>query len=280
MEHIPIFIFHRGDDEYINYSLQQAKISNPHSDLFLCGNPINEKYCLGTDVKHVLIEDYNQGALAFEKVYYHTGPNSYIYNLFCFQRWYVLRDFMRAQHLRLSCQLDSDYMLYTNVTNEKYTSIQAPWICIITLEELEAFCELTFEFFRNPILLQYIWRYTTEELGHPAISDMVTLDYFNKWEYNPKKLGYFTDSFFDRNISYPDFYEPFDNKKMVYFRNDKFYCKDLKTNTYQQALAFHFQGDGKKYMKYFLSSNISTTKTLYFNYVKLEWLPHEPSEDL
>jgi hypothetical protein len=63
------------------------------------------------------IEDY-PGRHLLRLIYRHRSPNSYGYELFCLQRWIVLRDYMRRSKLSCCLYLDSDVMLYSDATRE------------------------------------------------------------------------------------------------------------------------------------------------------------------
>lgn len=113
-EAIPIVFIHVGAAPFIQESVAQAHESNPASRIVVIGKglcPLPD-YC---DV--VNIEDY-PGRHLFRLIYRHLSPNSYGYELFCLQRWIVLRDYMRRNRLPCCLYLDSDVMLYSDATRE------------------------------------------------------------------------------------------------------------------------------------------------------------------
>jgi hypothetical protein len=61
---------------------------------------------------------YCRQAVEFQKIYKHYSPNGFIYERFCFLRWFLLRDFMLAHGLKHVLHLDSDVLLYVDVNAE------------------------------------------------------------------------------------------------------------------------------------------------------------------
>lgn len=285
---MPIFFIHRGDDGYLTYSLQQAKASNPHSDVILLGKACNQQYCTG-NIAHVLLDGYMQSAAEFAKYYKHVSTNSYEYNLFCFQRWFVLRDFMRQHKLQRCCYLDSDVMLYADINNPEFShfSFEFSWTSIVDLEALDRFCDLTTNYFSQPALFSHLVQYT-QQIGHvhygqPLVSDMVLFAlYLREFPLHRQTHGIFDGSFFDGNINHPLRIPP-DNseieslagKKKVFLINGSFYCKLPAKNTYIRVNSLHFQGPpSKPYMKYFCLPTIgSQADGAYFDYASCQWKP-------
>jgi len=114
-EAIPIIFLHRSNSEYLKYTFAQAKAVNPKSDIVLLGDETNNQYPF---VEHYFIEDYSESAGQFARIYKHLSTHSLDFELICFQRWFVLRDFMVAHGLRSCLFLDSDTLLYTDVTKD------------------------------------------------------------------------------------------------------------------------------------------------------------------
>jgi hypothetical protein len=107
----PIILIHRGDSFYLAHTIAQARSSNPDSRLILLGDRSNSFY-LG--VEHHRYEDYFDGAREFAKLFaYEYFPNyQYPWILFCHQKYFALRDFVRAQGIGRFLLIDSDVMLY------------------------------------------------------------------------------------------------------------------------------------------------------------------------
>lgn len=107
----PIILIHRGDSFYLAHTIAQTRSSNPESRLILLGDRSNSFY-LG--VEHHRYEDYFDEAQEFAKLFtYEYFPNyQYPWILFCHQKYFALRDFVRAQGIDRFLLIDSDVMLY------------------------------------------------------------------------------------------------------------------------------------------------------------------------
>lgn len=86
-----IIFVHTGNAYYLELALSQAKISNPNADIILLGDKYNNKYPY---INHFLISDYFESAKEFSEVFFNYSPNKREYELFCFQRWFVIKDFL------------------------------------------------------------------------------------------------------------------------------------------------------------------------------------------
>jgi|688.fasta_scaffold292701_2 hypothetical protein len=110
----PIILIHRGDSFYLAHTIAQARSSNPDSRLILLGDRSNSFY-LG--VEHHRYDDYFDEAREFAKLFtYEYFPNyQYPWILFCHQKYFALRDFIRAQAINKFLLIDSDVMVYDKV---------------------------------------------------------------------------------------------------------------------------------------------------------------------
>jgi hypothetical protein len=107
----PIILIHRGDSFYLAHTIAQARSSNPESRLILLGDRSNSFY-LG--VEHHPYEDYFDEASEFAKLFtYEYFPTyQYPWILFCHQKYFALRDFVRTQGIDKFLLIDSDVMIY------------------------------------------------------------------------------------------------------------------------------------------------------------------------
>lgn len=281
---VPIVFLHRTDDDYLFYVLQQAKIASPKSDVVLIGSPQNKKFA--TDgIKHELIPDYHQGASEFAKVYKHMSPCEYHYNLFCFQRWFILLDYMRSHNLNECWTLDSDVMLFADLSRQEFKgmSCEFTWTTYITRKDLEELCTITQNHFSDPHLFKYLKQYTKEtgnyikETNMLAISDMVTQRlHLEKYLKRERTNGVIGDSYFDNNLyfSFPGV-EMLDNKKKIYLMNGTLFAKKVNSDQFVKVNTIHFTtGANKKYIPYFYSPNLSAKSkgSYFFNYPNCLWI--------
>jgi hypothetical protein len=110
----PIILIHRGDSYYLAHTIAQARSSNPESRLILLGDRSNSFY-LG--VEHHRYEDYFEDAREFAKLFtYEYFPTyQYPWILFCHQKYFALRDFVRSQGIDKFVLIDSDVLIYEPV---------------------------------------------------------------------------------------------------------------------------------------------------------------------
>lgn len=109
---LAIVFIHKGYSSYLEFSLRQAKYSSPDSEIILLGDKANDRFDF---VTHVNMKDYFEQANEFAKVYQHYSTNPYGYELFCFQRWFLLKEFMEQSNLDKLMVCDSDILIYCNV---------------------------------------------------------------------------------------------------------------------------------------------------------------------
>ena len=72
------------------------------------------------------INDYWDSSVEFDKIYLHLSSNPRDYEMFCFQRWFVIRDFVQKQGFEYFLCVDSDVLLYCDVnidTNQPFIHI-------------------------------------------------------------------------------------------------------------------------------------------------------------
>ena len=189
MKDAVIFI-HRGHAGVLPYVLSQARKWNPKVPMFLIGDQKNLHYRFG--IRHVSLKRFMQDANRFAGFYQHLSPNPVSYELFCFQRWFALAEFVRTMGIEHVVHLDSDVLAYCDlVADYRYyvdadcafylppqRSIGIGHVGHFRAKSLDAFCEFCFDLYRqpgNPKRLAELRH--TPEYGS-SISDMVALGLF------------------------------------------------------------------------------------------------------
>jgi len=264
---IPIFFIHQGNSRYLPYSLLQARVSNLDSPRYLLGDSRNSHY--KNIITHVNTADHNEDAKAFEEVYQHFSPNPYHMELYCFQRWFILRSFMKANHLTQCLCADSDLMIYGDMTEAQkqfeddditLANGLGPHSCFINnLEVLDSICNFMMRLYTEAELFESIKSQVQQSLDESqtpgGICDMTILS-----EYSQKKLCKVGNVFqiidgatFDNNVSFSEGFVMDDtlNIKAIHFKGGHPYGRLLETNEEIRFLTLHFQGDRKRYMKQF-----------------------------
>jgi hypothetical protein len=99
--------------------ISQAQLSNPDADIYIISNisskTFYKKYGIFID-----INEYFKEAADFENLYIHLSSLDYNLELIFIQRWFVLKSFMEKNNLNHVVYLDSDCMLYYDVSSDWY----------------------------------------------------------------------------------------------------------------------------------------------------------------
>lgn len=265
---LPIFLIHTGNSSILSYSLNQLRFSNPDSDIYLIGDESN-KYVEKYGVKHVFVKDYFSQAKEFEKYYSHMSPNPYGYEIFCFQRWMVLDEFVKSiNYTGTLLYCDSDVLVFTNISEyaEKYfkghdVSVnrrQGPQYTLITNDSLSELSSYMIDCFANPDTLDSLKKFYNDTFVarkiHGGVCDMTLLESFAK-----KKNFFDTNiirdgAFFDNSTHQAEgFIKKGRLKKII--KKDGEYFGIKNTGEQVKFLGMHFQGLSKWYMyKYYLGN--------------------------
>lgn len=253
---------HQNDSFYLPFSLVQAKESNPKSNIFLIGDNSNNYYKF---VKHDNTNNYFNQALHFAKTYKHMSPNNFCFELFCFQRWFILKDFMVRNNIQKCVYLDSDVMVYTNLTEEQKkfshfdfaisSKVGNPNCSFINnIEVLENYCNFLIKLYTNSELFKLLELQLEKKSLKglkEGISDMTGFEeYFKTKSSNFGTLQHvINDSTYDRNIRRSHGFEMDDEIKKIYWVNNQPFCKQLDSGKLIKFNSLHFQGSAKQYMK-------------------------------
>jgi len=166
---IPIIFIHKHNPSYHDYnclehSLWQAQQYNRR--IILIGDESNKHY---PGVEHYNITDYFKKATHFANIYVHLAGPQKEYELFCFQRWCILKEFT-DQHKEIDRFFygDSDLMIYADLTNEFKVFNNAD-ICLAGLgfysghssywskKGIDHFCTFMMQFYENKINIE-LWK--------------------------------------------------------------------------------------------------------------------------
>src|SRR5262249_35737186 len=153
---LPIVFIHASNSDHLKYSLAQAHASNPQSTVILVGDSSNDVYDF---VEHRPMMEYFQGAGEFQKIYKHYSTHGVDFELICFQRWFILKEFLIANNLSQCLYLDSDTMLYADVTKDSkkfepfdFTLCWNSIGCVFFLNRLKGldeFCQFLMDIYGN-----------------------------------------------------------------------------------------------------------------------------------
>lgn len=265
---LPIIIIHLNDSGYLLYALAQAKKYNPQSDIILLGNDRNNRYKF---VAHENVYDYSQEALEFAKVYKHFNTNLLEFERLCFQRWFVLKNFLETYNIEKCLCIDSDVMLFVDVTEEQKKIAdfdftlslgQSPHCMFINSRAaLENFCDFVFNIYTDSSLLQIMesrfQQCTRNNIGGGA-SDMTAFkEFWNRKGANIYEMSTIREnSKYDHNINMSEGFQVYGGIKNIYLIEEEPFCNCINTEQKIRFNSIHFQGDAKKYMQDYYSGEI------------------------
>ncbi len=111
---IPIVLIHRGNSWYLPYTIYQLRKTNPDSTIYLVGDRHTRHFQIWT--QPVNINRFFKQAEKFAGIYRHFSTIGHSFELFCIQRWFILLEFMQSQKLAACVYLDSDILVYSDLT--------------------------------------------------------------------------------------------------------------------------------------------------------------------
>ena len=189
-----IVLVHQGSSPLLQVVFTQAYLSNPEADLILVGDQTAQE-SLTTScnyVRFVPIDRFNKSSLEFQKLYRHQSTNSYEYELFCFQRWFIMLEFLESESINSEIiYLDSDALLYIegslvfrNLRSEMSVCDEAvpSFIFFSKSDALMQYCKFLSETFESDEKYAEVEKWVSElpTKNVVQISDMATLGYFAK----------------------------------------------------------------------------------------------------
>jgi len=206
--------------------------------MILLGDETNQSVAKTHGVEHHLISSYTQSI-----PYYHYSTNGEDYEKFCFERWFVINNFVKSHGISSFVHSDSDNAFYADIDKMTYTNaflsnseVVVPNVLFMTSENLDKICSF----------------YNT--LFSLSISDFVTR--INSYVYacSKSRLHYSDMMFLKQAINelHLEFeYLPGDQGSLIFNTNIRDYEIEMrngipfkKQNGIQLA-NIHFQGDMK-----------------------------------
>ncbi|XCF07741.1 hypothetical protein ABI125_07730 [Tamlana crocina] len=252
-----IFYIHIGKIPFhLKLSLNQAIKHHPESNCVLLTD------CPTFKLKGLQIVDinkYTKSANEFSRYYKHMSSNSFKFELICFQRWFILKDFVNNNNVNETFMyLDSDVLVYQDLFNvidlEGYkmtvTKGYGPQYSIFkNPSSLNHFCDFILNNYankekRNILIDNYKINFLDKNIKG-GICDMTLLGLYN-FEGNCKDIFRISNYYFNSTLSNirkdaKDLgYSADDFNLQNFFSNSP--CpkwKDIKIG------ALHFQGSSK-----------------------------------
>ncbi len=254
---IPIIIVHKGNSFYLSPVLRQMRLFNPDSRICL----ISDSATKGYDglIEHHDIDDYMQSANEFAKSYVHLSSNPYPYELICFQRWYIILDFVRRHHMKHFLCMDSDVLLFCKVDDAfpKYAEYEfticgkgGPGCSLFNPASLQRFCDYISGLYttENVQRLHDFYQPFIDNKLHGGFCDMTVFVWYqddmspNVVDIaNPPRDGECFDGCFTLSAGF----EMEGNIKKIYWQENQPYGKWLVDGSLVKLLCLHFQGRTK-----------------------------------
>ncbi|QSH41009.1 hypothetical protein P0136_10270 [Lentisphaerota bacterium ZTH] len=278
---IPIVFIHKGYSEYMEYSLRQAKASNPGSRIILLGNESNNRFDF---VDHVDMDNYFSKAVEFAEIYRHLSTNPYQYELFCIQRWFILNKYMAENGMEKCFVCDTDVMIYSDIDealkpfekadlalviqNQDY----ALSISLLPFKALEDFCSFITNLYNDKQAVEKLNIYYKNVIARKnlgGVSDMtLAANWLNQAAYKNVMtlIKDKNNSVFDNHIGLPFLEEDcsykykFGHKQIIWKKNFP-YCFSIKHQRYMRFHILHFQGPAKYLMARYYNGNYFSART-------------------
>lgn len=131
----PILFIHKGNSDYLRYTVEAARLSNPGKEIIFLGDASNA-YLKDLGARHVNLMDYNRGPEieTFYQVYQSVkgarhGKDEWL--KFVFQRWYHIYHFIEAEKIDRFWTFDSDTIILCDLAGqeEKFTGFDCTEQC-------------------------------------------------------------------------------------------------------------------------------------------------------
>lgn len=302
----PIVFIHKGKiPYYFTLVMRQAHQSNPDSEIVLV---TDKNTRVDRFIKKIKLDGYNKQSETLSSLYQHMSSNTYEFELFCIQRWFVLLELMEKYHMNQVVVCDSDYMQYTNVNKIIKMMNKKSLICVPNQQyelsftasahfsiwhhfHLKRFTLFVKEIYVNNINVikkKWVWHQKNNMPG--GVCDMSLLYLF--YQQNPtfflNGLVVKAESCVDQSIKDSNIYQ-YNNKeyfikkinrngryKDVKWQSKRPYVRIQKSNEKIWLHGLHCQGDAKYLIYYFFQSQsfniIELKKHIFF---LLGWLKTE-----
>ena len=251
---------------HLNCALLQARWWNPGREIVVIGDAECRAALVVPGVEFVAIEDFGSSAGELREVYVHLSANSVAFELFCLERWFVLRDFLRQRQLESVWHFDSDVMVYEDLSSEDariagvdftFTNISGH-NAYFRINALDQFCSFILKCYHAEPQTQWLRASQAARLaaGNPdTISDMFFIGEFKQLaglrglDLSVPAPG---QSAFDTNLRFSNGYVMDGDLKQITFTGQQPYALDIETRKPQRFATLHFQYFAKQHMPRFL----------------------------
>jgi hypothetical protein len=241
-----------GSARYLKYAYYQA-LSQGYDAVILGDASVRS-------IRHARIEPtepHSAQAVRFAEIYRHLSRNNFAPELVCFQRWFILRDYM-AKSGRPAILLDHDVLVYPGLLDladytRAFAMLDTTWTNFIhSAEAVDGFCRFLWDSYAVGDELDALAQADALN-GELRFSDMSLLleygarrpDQVCRFSTQGRWLG------FDPNFRDSGGYVPDGNRKRIEFIDGRPCCRRADDGRLQAFRTFHFQGIAKPLMECF-----------------------------
>ena len=269
---LPIIFIHWSNSDYLKYSFAQARTTNPRSNIFLLSDFSDQSVDC---VEHLSLFAYCREAEEFKHVYKHYSTNGFNYELINFQRWFVLKEFLIVNKLQRCLYLDSDTMLYGDVTKDSkkfehfdFTLSQMTSGCTFFLNRVEAltnFCNFLFDIYTRRDRYHHdkmVGHFTARRMNRldGGVCDMTAFQLYHELNFgNVGEASRIIDgSLYDPAITSPaPGFEMKNGIKRIIWKEGLPYGRHVRTGREIKFNSLQFQGRTKHLMSQYYTGNFA-----------------------
>lgn len=177
---------------YLLVNIELATRLNP---VIVIGDSFKDSQCSSLSLTHKHVRPYISSANQFSQRYVHlagkdVSKQRITHELQNFQRWFILRDFMKLSNLSHAFFGDGDSSIFANMTrayqdrfscdavlNVEIQTSNFHWVgageaSLWTMRALDSFCDFTLSVYSKPV---YVRLLQTKNVVRPAVVDMSLL---------------------------------------------------------------------------------------------------------
>lgn len=253
---IPIVFIHKWSHSYLDIAISQVKKKNNY--VVLIGDKNNHHIADKNKIDHFAFDDLYDNL--FTNIYKHNKDSHYWYELFCYQRWFVLLEFMKRNNISQCLYLDSDILYYPNI-NQEFERISNFWsyklaypqfsghtTYVFSQQALRNFSDFMTLCYSNDEMYKKLLSYPLKY--QHGISDMSIFQLY--YDMYPDYIfdltaDYWDHIVYDWFINIDEWYQTYCNKKDFNFVDN---YPTVKTIWWSQVtmMTIHFQMHMKNYM--------------------------------
>ena len=247
---IPCLYIHTSNSYYLDSIFAITRHFNKKNRIILIGDSDNYDVAKKYNIEHYLIKDYNEII-----PYHHISVNTIDFEKFCFNRWFIIKNFINTHNIKKFVYSDSDNAIIYDFNSIEYnnaflgnTIVIVPNLFFCCKETLQKICIYYLDLYNikydNFVALIKDLPYITYHNNKPHFSDMMFLkmaiDFLNiNYVFLPLNTDKNIEFCYNLNIN--DI-----NTKII---KDKVYIE----NTTTSLLNIHFAEKTKKLIKEYLS---------------------------